>query len=132
MSATYCNPCSVFRKLPSCMTNLTVGTIANRNTAVYIYLKNHTTNHIYRFSTTSDAVTGIVTFDITDAGDFSLTPNHDYELYIILQSSTNNDERVTFSVNSINYTCAAFTVETINFDSMDVAAYTNQTLKLES
>lgn len=131
MSATYCNPCSVFRKLPSCMTNLIIGTISP-NRAIYVFIKNHTIGHLYRIATTSDAVTGIVTFDITDGSDYKLTPNHDYELYLIAQNATDNDARVSFTVDSVSYTCAAFTVERINFDGTDVASYSSQTLKLES
>lgn len=126
---SYCNDCTKFRTLPSCMTNLTIGTFTgNNNASVYVYLMNHTTGYLYRISGTTNG-SGVLAIDITDGGDFMPTPKHDYELYVTLQSATNTDERLTFTISSVNYTCAAIDFNQIWNEGDELAAYTNQTLK---
>jgi hypothetical protein len=127
-----CNNCSRFRNIPICTESLIIGTLTGlANTNVYVFLKNHTTGYTYRFSATTTLYGGL-TLDLTNSGYFVPTPNHDYELWVILQSSMNTDERINISIDTVNYLCAGFTFENIFVDASVIAEYTTQTLKLKS
>lgn len=126
---TYCNPCSVFRTLPTCTVNLTIGTLPVNTTGKYIYLKNHTTGVIYRFEGTTN-LGGLLVIDVTDGGEFKPIPGHDYELWVTLEDASNIDERINITIDSVVYTCAAFTFEDIVGPDMALESYEDQTLKL--
>lgn len=131
MAQTYCNQCSRFRDIPTCTDDLIVGDISHNSTAVIVYLKNWTTNVIYRFTTTTSG-TGLLTIDLTDSGELKVIPGHDYELWYTLESATDIDQRGTFTVDAVNYTCAGFTFTNITYMGYNMYNYNTQTLKLKS
>lgn len=126
MTATVCNPCTAMRTLIACTSTLTVGTIANLTTAVYVYIHNHTTDKLVRYSTTSSDA-GLVSFDLSDGQSYM--EGHDYELWITLQSATNMDERVNFTIDAVAYSCAALEFHRL-YDNDDAIQSQNQTLKI--
>lgn len=129
---SYCNTCPTFRNLPLCLETLTIGTFTgNNNALVFVYLKNWTTGYIHRYESQLSG-SSVLNLDVTDNGNFHPTPEHDYELYVVLQSATNIDERLTFTVNAVNYTCARFQFVPVMTYNMDMALYSSQTLKLKS
>ncbi len=122
---TQCNPCTPMKPLSRCMAVLTIGTISALNTAVHVYLKNHTTGVLVRFETTSAAVTGLVTVDISD---YPQIAGHDYELWVTLATATNTDERVNVTISAVAYTCFAIRFVTVLDDQGVIETGANQTL----
>jgi len=128
--SNYCNNCPKFVSIPTCTEDLVIGTLTGyASTAVFVYLKNHTTGFIHRFSATTTMYGGL-TIELPDNGNFSPTPKHDYELWVTLQTATNTDERLDITINSIDYECVSFTFENI-FVGYNLVEYTSQTLKLK-
>lgn len=125
MSSTVCNPCTRMRPLLACATTLTVGTIANLTTAIYVYIHDHTTGRLVRYSTTSSGA-GVVSFDLSDGQVYA--EDHDYELYITLASATNIEEKVSFTINAVAYDCVALDFKRV-YDNDDVLVSAVQTLK---
>lgn len=126
-----CNNCTKFKTLPSCLEDLVIGTLTGvASTNVYVYLKNHSTGLLYRFSATTTLYGGL-TIDLTDNGQFAPTPKHDYELWVTLASATNTDEREDITIDTVDYSCVSFTFENV-FVGYNLVDYTTQTLKLKS
>lgn len=123
---TQCNPCSRMKPLSRCMAVLTIGTIAALNTAVYVYILNHTTGVRVRFPATSNAITGLVTVDLTD---YPQIQGHDYEVYVTLASATNADERLTVTISTVEYTCFAVSFVTVLDDQGQIETGANQALE---
>lgn len=120
-----CNPCSATKPVLACVTDLTIGAIANLSTAVYVYLKNHTTGYIKHYDVTSTGA-GVVTISLV-AND--IMPDHDYEVWITLASATNTDERITMVVSGGNYTCLRPVFRRV-YGTDDVLEYGVQTLAI--
>ena len=117
-----CNTCTKFTTLPTCVEEVHIpGFIANANDDVSVYVINHTTKTKQRYDVTVSA-DGIVTIEPT-----AMVPGHDYELYVTLENDPIN-QRLQFSIDSVNYSCAAFTYELINASDGTVEAYAEQTL----
>lgn len=131
---SYCNPATKFRTLPSCLTTLIIGTTATISGSLYVYLKNHTTGVLYRFTGTTDGA-GLLSLNVKDPDGSSVTqfiptPDHDYELWATATSATNTDERVSITINAIAYTALAISFERIYEDGDALTAYSTQTLKI--
>lgn len=120
-----CNPCNECKPVLACTTNLTVCTIANVSTAVYVYLENHTTGFIKRYEVTS-TVAGVVTIALSSN---DIMPDHDYEIWVTLASVTNLEERLTMVISAANYTCVKPTFRRV-YGTDDVLEYGAQTLAI--
>lgn len=96
-----CNPCSASKPVLACTTDLTVGTISSLSTAVFVYLKNHTTGFIKRYDVTT-TIAGLVVITLSSN---DIMPDHDYELWVSLASATNTDERENITIDAVVYTC---------------------------
>lgn len=123
---TQCNPCTHMKPLARCMAILTIGTITQLNTAVYVYILNHTTGVRVRFPATSNAITGLVTVDLTD---YPQIENHDYEIWLTLASATNTDDRLEVTVDTVEYICFAVSFVTVIDEQGAIATGDNQTLE---
>lgn len=122
-----CSSCNKAKDLLSCISTLTIGTIANLNTAVYVYIRNNTTGRLYRYEVTSTGA-GLVAVPINTQ---QWIPEHDHEVWITLQSATNIDEKVNFTVTGTSIECANFTLKRV-FGSDEALESGVQTLTLES
>jgi len=121
---TQCNPCTPMKPLSRCMAVLTIGTIPNNSTAVYVYLMNHTTGVLVRFEVTS-SLAGLVTVDLTDYPQIQV---HDYELYVTLTTDTNT--RLEVTISTVEYTCFAIQFVTIYDDQGVIVSGDDQTLEV--
>ena len=91
-----CNPCLQTDTIPTCLTDLVIGTITDTTTDVFIYFKDHTTNKTIRFEETSDGA-GLVTVTGLDTQpDFM--PNHSYEVWITLAIAVSIEEKEDITV----------------------------------
>ncbi len=122
-----CNSCNKAKDLLSCISTLTIGTIANLNTAVYVYIRNNTTGRLYRYETTSSNA-GLVAVLINTQ---QWIPEHDHEVWITLQSATNIEEKINFTISATSIECANFTLTRV-YGSDEAIESGVQTLTLES
>lgn len=114
------------KPLARCMAVLTIGTITQLNTAVYVYILNHTTGVRVRFPATSNGA-GLVTVDLTD---YPQIQDHDYEIWLTLASATNTDDRLEVTVDTVEYTCFAVSFVTVIDEQGAIATGDNQTLEV--
>lgn len=121
-----CSNCEKSKPILACISTLTVGTISNISTAVYVYLRNNTTGRTYRYSTTSSGA-GVVSVDISAQQHI---PEHDYELWVTLASATNTEEKLTLTISSETMTCVSLSFVRA-FNNTDTLVSGNQTLTLE-
>lgn len=121
-----CTPCTKAKPIPTCITNLTIGTITALNTAVCVYIKNLTTGRLLRFSATSTG-SGLVIVDISSQ---DWMPGHDYELWVTLASAVNIEDRENVTVSGTAYTCFELSFEYVLDTAGDPISYASQTLKI--
>lgn len=96
-----CSSCAKTKPILSCVTELTVGTVANLTTALYIYIRNNTTNRLYRFEeTSSGAGLVVVTLD-----EVQMIPGHNYELWVTLASATNIEQKLDVTIGDETNDC---------------------------
>ena len=90
-----CTNCTESNQIPECVDTITIGTIANLNTAVYIYIRNLSTGYVHQQAATSSGA-GLVILDSTLPDKSFYNENHLYELWITLQSAgINNKKTIT-------------------------------------
>lgn len=120
-----CNPCTPVNTIPSCVTNIIIGTIASVSTAVYVYIKNISTGKVTRISATS-SIAGLVTAVL---GDFIPMDNCSYEIWVTL-ATADIDTKLNVTISAVAYTCFAVRFETITTTADVVVSVTNYTLKV--
>ena len=84
-----CTDCAYTKIIPTCITEITVGTITELAADVYVFVKNISTGKIDRFSSTSDGA-GLVKLSSIAANFFM--DSYDYEIWITLRSAGQNDK----------------------------------------
>lgn len=98
-----CSACTKTSYIPTCTDTLTIGTITDHNTAVWIYITDITTGRKARFAGQSNN-TGVVTLDMSLDPTF-YQEGHAYELKITLQSATDLSDTKDITVNGTAYEC---------------------------
>lgn len=98
---TVCSPCLSTDEIPVCTTNLTLGTIASLNTAVYVYIRDNSTGRTERYDVVTDQA-GTVTIQL-QAEDFM--PGHSYETWVTLANATSIEDRETITVGATETPC---------------------------
>lgn len=119
-----CSDCIKPKPVARCITNLILGTISSVNTAVYVFIKNLTTEREIRYSVTSSAA-GLITIPITPQ---RFSEDHSYEAYVSKVSAPNINERETLTVDGEVGDCVALDFETIWKNDNTIATFTDQTL----
>ena len=122
-----CSDCNKTKKILSCTTVLTIGlSAAYPTTAVYVYIKSHTTGRVYFYSATTSGA-GLITATIT-AQQFA--EGHDYELWVTLATATNPEEKIDFVIDATTVNCLSVKFQKV-YTSADVIQSGVQTLALE-
>lgn len=114
-----CN-CIQTNSIPSCLTNLTVGTISYNNESVNVFVRSDATGRVNIFQTTSSN-TGEVSFDLT-VDDLFLV-GHSYTAEVKLGFDT----VLPVTVGSETEMCISITFETMldeNGNSLPVTSHT--------
>ncbi len=129
-----CLQCQSVKPIPTCTTDLALGTTELGNgIAVYIFVKNLTTGKEYRQAATTEALpAGRVTLDMTSPSAAFYSPNHSYEIWITRQSDTIN-ERQDFTVqgSALELDCANVVFEKFADDSA-IVAYSSHILEIDT
>ena len=121
-----CSPCTRVKNLPSCVTDIVIGTVAQTSTAHYVYFKNLATGRINRYAATSDG-SGLLTVTV----DEEIFPQHTYKVWVNQQSATNATDEETITIGAATPTCLEIHFYRVTDDSGQVN-YTSQTLKIQS
>ena len=85
-----CTPCLNTKPVPACSTLLTIGTIADIDTAVAVYVWDITTGQIIVFDTTTSG-TGEVSIDLSEVAMFV---DHAYEITVTLANASLHDNEL--------------------------------------
>lgn len=115
-----------------CGTNITIGTIDNLSTSIYIYVRRIDNGRTHRESTTTDG-SGTVTKLLTDPGNQFYNSSSDYEVWVTLQTSDNpNDARETITLDdgTTQDTCFILTFESYKDQDGNNVSYTTQILSV--
>lgn len=121
-----CDSCHKPKPIARCLTNIIVGTVTSLNTAVYVYVRNLTTEHTVRYAATSSGA-GLVTIPITPQ---RFSQDHSYEIWITKQTATNISEKENITIGGDVSDCIHFRFENILDNTNAQTTYTNQTFTL--
>jgi len=121
-----CSDCTHTRPIARCITNLIIGTVAQVSTALFVYIKDLTTDREIRYAVTSSAA-GLVTLPITPQ---KFSEDHSYELRITRADAANINENIAVVIDGESNTCASLRFETIWTNNNVIATYTDQTLSV--
>lgn len=92
-----------------CIQLLTIGTIANLSTAVYVYLVDKSSGLMVRVGATSTGA-GLV---VADLSEIELSPTHLYELFITLENAWIGD-KLDITVGAATTDCITLDIENLN------------------
>ena len=121
-----CSDCIHSKPIARCITNLIVGTISSLNTAVYVYVRDITTDRDIRYSLTSSAA-GLITIPITPQ---RFSEDHSYEIWVTLATAAGVENKQNITIGGEVSNCVAVRFETIWNNDNTIATYTNQTLSI--
>lgn len=121
-----CNECIKPKAIARCITNLIIGTISSLNTAVFVYIKDLTTERELRYSVTSSAA-GLITVPITPQ---RFSEDHSYEIHITKATADNINVKENITIGADTEDCVSLRFETIWQADNTIATYTNQTLTI--
>ena len=82
-----CGQCTAIKEVPTCTTNLQIGTIGSNNAAVFIFVSNLSTGLQYRQSVNSSGA-GLVTLLMANPRQDFYNPNSAYEVWVTLAINT--------------------------------------------
>ena len=80
-----CGQCTSIKEVPTCTTNLEIGTIGSNNAAAFVFVHNLSTGLQYRQSVTSSGA-GLITLLMANPRQDFYNPNSAYEVWVTLAS----------------------------------------------
>lgn len=125
-----CTTCTRAKSVPVCTQTLTLGTIASLNAAVWIYVKDITTDRIERFAGQSNGA-GLVTLDM-DLVPTYYQEDHTYEISVALQSAVSIHDTKDITISGTAYDCLQVRFEEVSNDADGWYPYQNITVEIES
>ena len=124
-----CTPCIPTFDVPTCTTNLTIGTVTVNDTDVLVYIKDLTVDgHPQQFDITTGG-SGEVVIDLSQAPEFM--PDHSYEVWVTLASATSIEDGLDITVQSETENCVQLRFVYVTDEAKNNIAFTDQTLKLK-
>ncbi len=82
-----CGQCTAIKEVPTCTTNLQIGTIGSIDTAAFVFVHNLSTGLTYRQSVTSSGA-GLVTLLMANPRQDFYNPSSAYEIWVTLATGT--------------------------------------------
>lgn len=123
-----CN-CTQIKKLPTCINELVIGTIALVSQDVYVFIHNKSINHTIRLTGVSD-VDGLVTVDFMGLPDNFFSENYTYEIYITATNTSPND-REDITIDTTTDSCLMVSFMRIEDESIESVYYSTVTAVIE-
>lgn len=121
---TVCNPSLATKPIPTCIENLSIGSIPDNNQAVFVIIEDITTGRREKYSATSDG-SGIVIVDVS-AAEFSDT--HGYQGWIY-KSTDGIGDPYTITIGASTTEYFGLTFEKV-FDDGELLYATSVTLEV--
>lgn len=100
-----CSPCQQCEDVPLGFSTLRIGTVANNNTAYYVYMLNLATGVETRYDVTSSAA-GLISLD-RESDNVQLSHGM-YQVSAVLTASYNLNTDVNITVGGTAYACLKF------------------------
>lgn len=119
-----CAPCTLTEEVPSCLTNLIIGTISSTNTDVHVYQKHILTGRVVRYDVTTSGA-GLVTIEVED-----IMQDQIYEYWVVLDTATSIEDRETITINADTYTCVTVPFVKVMQSDGDPQSYATITLNI--
>lgn len=119
--------CTEVRPVPWCFDTLVLGTVADSDTAHYIYLKNLATGRDRRYAVTSSGTT--LQIDVANDG-VKVSPGEWYEVRSTLASATDITTNKDITISGTDYSCLLVRFTEVYDSSREQSEYTSITLKL--
>lgn len=116
-----CENCTQASPIPACVNLLTIGTISDALTQVYVVIEDVTQGRRMLIESTSNDA-GLVTIDTSG---FMFAENHSYIVYIV---ETIGGTSIDFTVDSIEYECLGFRANKLRNEAGVIIAATTHTL----
>lgn len=124
-----CLICQKTSPIPTCTSTLILGTIANLNTAVYIYIKDLSTDRLQREGVSSNG-SGQVSLLMSNAPRF-YQKGHIYEVFVTLQSSSDITNTIDLTISGTAYDCLQLTFWEVSNEVDGWYPYTTMTVAVE-
>jgi len=121
-----CGNCRKVNDIPTCTNQVIVGTIANLNTALFIYFVT-ARGQVVQLDGSSDG-SGLVT---VDTSGFDFMSNMTYEIFITLDVAVSWEDKINITVpGEVDpQACLQFTPDAVRDSDDDQIAFTTVTLK---
>lgn len=121
-----CSTCTKTKKLTQCVNEISIGTIAEVDTEVYIYLKLVATGRVERHEATSDGA-GLVVLNSTD---ITFMSGMLYEVWVGLRT-TSVEDKLPVTIDSVEYDCFQVEFERV-WTGAEMEAATSETIEIEA
>lgn len=112
-----CSTCTKVKTIPQCVSEITIGTIADLDTDVYVYFKNLATGRTQQYEAVSDGA-GLVTLDTSE---ITFMDGVLYEVWIVPQIDVFAD-RTEITIEGVEYDCFQVVFSRVYDDSVFAAA----------
>lgn len=124
-----CLICQKTSPVPTCTSTLILGTIANLNTAVYIYIKDLSTDRLQREGVSSNG-SGQVSLPMSNAPRFYQS-GHIMEVWITLQSAVDITDAKDITISGTAYDCLLLTFYEVSNEVDGWYPFTTMTVAVE-
>jgi hypothetical protein len=129
MSCEGCDNCTEVKCLAQCVTDIEIGTIADPNEPLNVYLHDGATDRLIQGSATSDGA-GLVTWTVNTGIKFM--PHRSYTLWLNkVSEDAKIFEKEEITIDSTQVECVTVTFLSVH-DPQDQVTYTKQTLQLKT
>lgn len=116
-----CENCTQASPIPACVNLLTIGTISDALTQVYVVIEDVTQGRRMLIETISDGA-GLVSIDTSG---FMFAENHSYVVTIV---ETVGGEAIDFTIDSIEYPCIGLRANKLRNESGAIMTATSHVL----
>jgi len=123
-----CEICLTTKKLPTCLGELTIGTISSTLEDVLVVIKDITTGRIITYDVTSDGA-GLVKITI-DSAKQEYMPGHSYKIWITKKSSNSIEKKETITIGTETTPCARTSFERIHEEDNTLLELATQVLEV--
>lgn len=121
-----CSTCTKTKKLTQCVNEISIGTIAELDTEIYIYFKNVATDRVERHEALSDGA-GLV---VLDSSLVTFMSGMLYEVWIGLRTASVED-KLPVTIDSVEYDCFQVEFERV-WTGAEMEAAISETIEIEA
>lgn len=127
-----CGQCTAIKEVPTCTTNLQIGTIGSNNVATFVFVHNLSSGLTYRQAVTSSGA-GLITLLMANPRQDFYNPSSAYEMWVTLATATPVD-RQDLTIGGVVFTDACLNVPFTIYvdDNNDPVSYATIALEVDA